>query len=344
MSQYRYTYEQPGRFARGWYIVSFSQELAKGEIKKLHYFNQDLVLFRGDDGKPAVLDAYCPHLGAHLGGTGATVIGNSIRCPFHGWQFDGCGTCVKIPYANKIPPRASTTLKGWPIVEKNGFIAIWYDPAGAAPGWELPDIGHWSASSDWRFKRKPIKTRGFEIVENIVDSAHFPFVHGGRVDKWEIEFADHTVTQRSIVSSDATAVMIVPEGLPFDLVALRKANLESGLEGKNHEGWATYFGPSIMYFNTIQGYATFSYDAFWVNYYTPVSDKELELTSGVIIRQHGDEPVPQEFIDLYPEVAFAAFSQDIEIWETKIYRADPVLCDGDGPITKLRKWYEQFYL
>jgi 3-ketosteroid 9alpha-monooxygenase subunit A len=47
---------------------------------------------------------------------------------------------------------------------------------------------------------------------------------------------------------------------------------------------------------------------------------------------------------MYPEIAYAAFSQDIEIWETKIYRNDPVLCDGDGPITKLRKWYDQFYL
>ena len=34
---------------------------------------------------------------------------------------------------------------------------------------------------------------------------------------------------------------------------------------------------------------------------------------------------------------------DIPIWENKIYREDPILCDGDGPISKYRRWFEQFY-
>jgi 3-ketosteroid 9alpha-monooxygenase subunit A len=38
------------------------------------------------------------------------------------------------------------------------------------------------------------------------------------------------------------------------------------------------------------------------------------------------------------------FHQDIAIWENKLFREVPVLCDGDGPIMKLRKWYAQFYM
>ena len=34
---------------------------------------------------------------------------------------------------------------------------------------------------------------------------------------------------------------------------------------------------------------------------------------------------------------------DIPIWENKIYRETPLLCDGDGPIAKYRKWFSQFY-
>ena len=37
-----------------------------------------------------------------------------------------------------------------------------------------------------------------------------------------------------------------------------------------------------------------------------------------------------------------AFGQDVAIWENKIYIPDPVVCDGDGPLHKLRKWYSQF--
>ena len=36
--------------------------------------------------------------------------------------------------------------------------------------------------------------------------------------------------------------------------------------------------------------------------------------------------------------------EDKPIWENKIYRPLPVLCDGDGPIAKFRKWYSQFYV
>ena len=58
-------------------------------------------MFRGEDGRAHVVDAYCPHLGANLG-VGGTVKGSCIECPFHGWAFDGdTGKCTHIPYADK---------------------------------------------------------------------------------------------------------------------------------------------------------------------------------------------------------------------------------------------------
>ena len=35
--------------------------------------------------------------------------------------------------------------------------------------------------------------------------------------------------------------------------------------------------------------------------------------------------------------------EDIPIWENKLYRDNPVLCDGDGPIAAYRRWCLQFY-
>lgn len=62
---------------------------------------EQVVVFRDQEGKASVLDAYCPHLGANLA-VGGRVVGNCIECPFHGWQFRGDnGKCVKIPYAQK---------------------------------------------------------------------------------------------------------------------------------------------------------------------------------------------------------------------------------------------------
>ena len=34
----------------GWYAVAFTNELQPGEVKPLEYFDQELVLFRTEDG------------------------------------------------------------------------------------------------------------------------------------------------------------------------------------------------------------------------------------------------------------------------------------------------------
>ena len=80
----------------GWFAVAFSRDLQVGEVKRIRYFERELVLFRTREGHPKVLDAYCSHLGAHLA-EGGRVIGETIRCPFHAWQYDGSGQCVSIP-------------------------------------------------------------------------------------------------------------------------------------------------------------------------------------------------------------------------------------------------------
>ncbi|MCY3814247.1 MAG: hypothetical protein OXH15_20900 [Gammaproteobacteria bacterium] len=36
------------------------------------------------------------------------------------------------------------------------------------------------------------------------------------------------------------------------------------------------------------------------------------------------------------------WARDIVIWENKIYRQRPRLCQDDGPVLRLRQWYRQF--
>jgi 3-ketosteroid 9alpha-monooxygenase subunit A len=179
------------------------------------------------------------------------------------------------------------------------------------------------------------------VIENIVDIAHFPHVHGGNVQSFENRFAERSVTQLSRVKRDPDARMIIPPGLDFDIEEARDE-----AAGAEADAWgdATYHGPSIMYYYTESRSEDVSYRSWWVNCHTPVNQSELDLCSAVIVGSLTDEPLPGEFAKMYPQMAHAAFGQDVEIWKGKIYREDPILCDGDGPITKLRRWYEQFYL
>jgi hypothetical protein len=50
----------------GWFQVAYSDELPVNGVMPLQYFGQHLVLFRDGEGVARVLDAFCPHLGAHL--------------------------------------------------------------------------------------------------------------------------------------------------------------------------------------------------------------------------------------------------------------------------------------
>ena len=183
----------------GWYAVSYSDELAAGESKAVRYFNQDLVLFRTESGQAVLLEAYCPHLGAHLGygiheneGKGGRIQGESIVCPFHAWKFNENGECTDVPYAKNMPPKVANgkqCIYAYPTVEKNQAIWVWYHPEQIAPLFEVEDLpelhsNDWTEIStyEWTFH-----SHIQETAENGCDAAHFMYVHGSQdVPKGEV--------------------------------------------------------------------------------------------------------------------------------------------------------------
>ena len=172
----RYPFPVPN----GWFVVAEAADLAPGEVRALYYFGRDLVLYRTADGEPRVMDAHCMHLGAHLA-VGGRVEGDCIRCPFHGWKFDGeSGHCAEIPYGDMkhIPPKAHS--RSYPTIERNHMIWAWYHAEGGEPFYDVPEVGEFDDAA-W----SPILVREFHIkvscqdmAENNVDFAHFQFVHG----------------------------------------------------------------------------------------------------------------------------------------------------------------------
>lgn len=312
-----------------------SDELEPGGVKPIRYFGRDLVLFRTETGAPVVLDAYCPHLGAHLG-VGGTVVGDSIRCPFHAWRFDGQGQCVEVPYAKRIPQRAQT--RGYPVRDINGLIMLWFDHDRVEPDFDIPVLPEWGAEgwTGWNLHRMDIATHPREIVENVADKAHFEIVHRfEEVLEFENQYEEHMATQwmhgRSAV-------------------------------GETHSR-ATYYGPAYQ-ITWMDG----MFEVRLLNAHTPIDENHLHLFFGIMIRRRealseeewGNLRQRQEMMDLpgdiqldpanldavyqaYVETTRQGYYDDVAIWEHKLYRPDPVFCDGDGPIAKLRRWYGQFY-
>jgi nitrite reductase/ring-hydroxylating ferredoxin subunit len=164
----------------GWFIVGESRDLLPGETQALHVFGEDVVLFRGDDGAPHLVEAYCPHLGAHLG-VGGRVEGDCIRCPFHGWLYDGAdGRCVEMPYGSSTRIPSQARVRSFPCLERNQMIWTWHHLEGGEPFYDVPDVPELS-DPEWlpyELVEFDVATCCQEMAENNVDYAHFKYVHG----------------------------------------------------------------------------------------------------------------------------------------------------------------------
>jgi len=298
----------------GWFAVAWSKDLVPGEVQRMHYFGQELVLFRTRSGVPKVLDAYCAHLGAHLG-EGGTVIGECIRCPFHHWHYDGDGTCTNIPYAKKIPPRAK--VRAWDVVDRNGMIFVWHHAEGKPPFFDfpvMPEIGH----PDWtppRYFDIEVAVHMQDMAENNCDPVHFKYVHTmDDAPESEIEYGNDGYFMR-MISRYATnarwggvAVNLERDSWGLGLTSVRLKDIpDCGL---------------LLYSSTSpidQGHTC----SRWL----------FTVTNNLV------DTMGEEFID----GMMSGVQADMRIWENKIYRARPVLCEGDSFLGSFRQWAQKFY-
>lgn len=160
--------------AEGWYWLLASQELKPRQVKAVNILGEELAVFRGKDGRVAALDAYCPHMGAHL--AEGRVEGNELRCFFHNWRFDPSGQCTDIPYlAVQLQKRIQT--RAWRVEERNGLIWTWIgndDNAGAVP--EVPELAgiKYDCTAGGRFVKH---CHPNVVMVNAIDEQHFHTVH-----------------------------------------------------------------------------------------------------------------------------------------------------------------------
>ncbi len=302
-------------FPRGWFVIGFSEEIQAGQPYARRYFGRDLLVWRTDSGQPCVFDAYCPHLGAHLG-HGGKVEGDRVRCPFHAWAFDSTGKCVDVPYARKVPPKAC--VRSWHTLERNGTLMFWHDPAGGAPKDYVPELGQFGAEgwTPWMHRTARIKTHPREVVENVADIAHFGPVHGNQMLSFEASFEGPTAKQSTRTTG-------------YD----RKGQLTE------QRTVATYYGPGIQ-FSEMDG----EFETVILNAHVPIERNELELRMGLLVKGIDYETkIGRRLGEMWIDALQTGYFQDVAIWENKVWRDEPVLCDGDGPIAELRKWYAQFY-
>jgi nitrite reductase/ring-hydroxylating ferredoxin subunit len=312
-----------GRFPfglpQGWYVVASSPEVKPGQVVRQRYFERELAIYRTMSGEARVVDAFCPHMGAHLGRVGK-VEGDLLRCGFHGFCYDTDGQCVSTAYGSLPPSRAKLEL--WPVREQNGLILTWFSPDGAPPHWEVPILDD-TGFVPIRFKRFEIPTHPQETTENSVDFGHFVQLHGfvGGEITVPIEIDRHLLTSsyRAIRPFPVLGKYTYPVEYDVKVHGLGYSQVDVELKP---------FGWRFRIFVLP----------------TPIDGENLHLRLGVCTSKRRLGPLLAPLLRrTIHDAVLREVGQDLDVWTYKTFVEKPALAKGDGPISPYRQYVKQFY-
>ena len=160
---------------RYWQPIAAASEMRERWTKPVRLFGESLVLFRDRGGRFGLIEETCPHRRASL------LYGipqlDGIRCPYHGWKFDGTGACLDQP---NEPPESTfkdkVRIAGYPVEEAGGLLWAYLGPA---PAPRIPPLAGLDAPRAIRLLGSAvIPCNWLQIMENSVDAVHTEWLHG----------------------------------------------------------------------------------------------------------------------------------------------------------------------
>jgi 3-ketosteroid 9alpha-monooxygenase subunit A len=216
---------------------------------------------------------------------------------------------------------------------RNGQVLIWHDPEGSAADHdllppELPGIGT-DEYTDWIWNTREINgSHCRELIDNVSDMAHFYYVHLAFPTNFRNVFEGHLATQfmESVGRPDMAG------GYASSDMVLKSI--------------ATYYGPAYMINWLEVDFKGFITEVVLINCHIPTGPDSFTLMYGIAVKKPEglDEKTTAYIAKKYADMFGDGFLQDVAIWENKVPVQNPLLCEEDGPVYQLRRWYEQFYV
>ena len=150
-----------------WYPVARSKDLKHGKTLPVTFAGEPIVLARTESGELFALENRCAHrqIPLHHG-----VVGDAtLKCAYHGWEYDVGGKCVSVPYIDtcKVKPN---NVRHYPSREAYGLIFIFPGDAARAQSQAFPDV---PSEGDPHYKTRYLDRR--------VD-CHYSFMHENLMD------------------------------------------------------------------------------------------------------------------------------------------------------------------
>jgi phenylpropionate dioxygenase-like ring-hydroxylating dioxygenase large terminal subunit len=306
-------------FYNTWSFVAFSKEIKKGgKPASKNIMGQELVLWRTKTGELAVLDAFCTHMGAHLG-HGGKIIDDCIQCPFHHYKY----------HADGSRKGKGKGIYKYPTVETAGMIFSWFHEDRIAPTWEVPNFDYKDGKKQKIFNyysmAKNLDTQIIDYIENSFDAKHFKTVH---------KFYDSKLKS---VSVNDVHIMNTTE------VQLFKKQKPAVLDFH-------WYGPSIGYVDVFADFG--NYQLQQRNMHIAVIEngkhclynvKLINSDNRFNFRQIPKDPTNYFITLIFSHATRLADKQDHPIWEHREYLSDPDLAtQADQGFQGIREWLPQF--
>ncbi|MET8150621.1 Rieske 2Fe-2S domain-containing protein [Actinoplanes sp. NPDC049668] len=226
-----------------WYAVEFADRVTT-KPARVTVLGQHLALYRTPSGKVVALSDLCVHRGAAL--SGGWLKDDCIVCPYHGWEYQSDGQCVKIPAQPERPVPRKARVDSYPAQERYGFVWVYL---GDLPEEERPPMPVWPEFDDLvenggRFRAVTgefLWNANYErILENGCDIAHAPFVHAGAFGNPEKpEVPEYELEQPDEWSAFATVDLYppAPRGIWGRFARLRGQDLNNRPPVTTSAGW-----------------------------------------------------------------------------------------------------------
>jgi len=184
-----------------WFAVAWSREVVAGKSVSRRVLGRDIVLWRSSEAIHCWLDL-CIHRGARL--SLGQVRGDCLVCPYHAWEYDVTGQCVRIPAHPQQTPPVKARAQAYQVRERYGMVWVCLGEA-------LADVPEFAYGDDPEFRlvlAGPYLFRalGPRLIENLFDVAHLGFVHAGllgdpehgEIEDYEVEMGPHGPEAKAI--------------------------------------------------------------------------------------------------------------------------------------------------
>jgi 5,5'-dehydrodivanillate O-demethylase oxygenase subunit len=198
---------------RYWQPVAAVAEMEGRWTKRVRVMSEDLVLFKDRTGKLGLIAEQCPHRRASFAYGIPTAEG--IRCPYHGWMFDGTGKCLEQPNepeGSNFKDKVTTT--GYPVQELAGLIFAYMGPLPAPLITKLD--GYVASPAIRLIARTVIPCNWLQIQENSADPVHSEWLHGHFA-----EFVDEMQSKTTRLPFSGRHLKIAFDEKPYGIIKRR---------------------------------------------------------------------------------------------------------------------------